>query len=197
MLFTHRTLSLVKRSLCLWLWTQPADYRSTCSPCTPDCRPVIKRGRGGIRTHEAFTPACFQDKCLRPLGNAPMTDGRLGPQGATLAIKSVVSRCVQPSVTVDHGRAAGFRHRLGPDSRTRWDPAMRWAGHAVGRCWHLGETVPRVGFAPTFPVMGLGFEPSASAIPDAGAAPRSPSGALSGSGRRDSRAADYGRDSGI
>lgn len=139
-----------------------------------------RRGRGGIRTHEAFTPACFQDKCLRPLGNAPMIDGRLGPQ-VPLA-KFIVSRCAQsPRHRLDRGRAAGFRHRLGPDSRSRWDPALREAGHAVKRCWHLGETVPRVGFAPTLQRMELGFEPSASTVPATGAVPSFLPKALGGS----------------
>ena len=97
-----------------------------------------------------------------------MIDGRLGPQ-VPLA-KFIVSRCAQsPRHRLDRGRAAGFRHRLGPDSRSRWDPALREASHAVKRCWHLGETVPRVGFAPTLQRMELGFEPSASTVPATGA----------------------------
>lgn len=46
-LFTPRTLSLVKRSLRLWLWMQPVDYQSTRSPWTRH-QPVVDAGAVGF-----------------------------------------------------------------------------------------------------------------------------------------------------
>lgn len=162
---------LVKRSLCLWLWTQPDDCRLDVQ--SMDCRLSTgsRRGRGGIRTHEAFTPACFQDKCLRPLGNAPMTDGGTGLQyRPAIKFHSLQAPSIPASPSIMDGLQVSGTGLVQTVARGG-TPLCVGPAMPSGAAGTWGRQCPGWGSHPHY---------RASAVPDAGATPRSPGGALSG-----------------